>query len=153
MTHELSVISLCPAPPPWYTLITQNHCQKSETNFYSFFKSQLSEFCQVNETADPDLAPQGLTSLRKGLMEQFILSVKHGTGSVMGWDCFSASQPEWLAKNGETKNSTFYFKILRESLVVSPCSEAYARFSHAADNDLKNRPTPKWLENKLKRAL
>lgn len=84
MTHELSVISLCPAPPPWYTLITQNHCQKSETNFYSFFKSQLSEFCQVNETADPDLAPQGLTSLRKGLMEQFILSVKHGTGSVMG---------------------------------------------------------------------
>ncbi len=85
--------------------------------------------------------------------KNIIPTVKYGSGSVMVWGCFAASEPGWLAIIDGTMNS-WNQKILKENGRLSVCDLKLKRtWVMQQDNDPKHtsKSTSEWLKkNKIK---
>ncbi|CDQ99879.1 unnamed protein product, partial [Oncorhynchus mykiss] len=85
-----------------------------------------------------------------------IPTVKHGSGNIMLWGCFSAKGPGRLIRVKERMNGAMYREILSENLLPSARALKMKRgwvFQH--DNDPKHiaRATKEWLRKKHFKVL
>ncbi|MBN3274862.1 TCB1 transposase, partial [Polyodon spathula] len=88
--------------------------------------------------------------------ENTIPTVKHGSGSIMLWGCFSASRPGKLVKIEGKMDAAKYREILEENLLKSTRGLGLGRrFIFQQDNDPKHTPkaTLEWLKNKKVNVL